>query len=253
MTPMPSLPELITTVEADADSTEPLSRLAVAATAGTELSSTTDVLIGHFVEQARSAGHTWVEISGVLGVSKQAVHKRFASAAPDLSALTGELDRFTKRTLGVLRAAEDIASASQTAPIDSGQILLAMYAEPASIATTILTTRGITRDQVAEAYGAATSHGSVDTPTTFTLPHKGRDGGPKPTFGTDAVALLAGSLQAALSLGHNYIGTEHLLLAAHQSPTIAGRLLDKVGLHREDVDTAVEAALVRHVAARSGT
>ena len=37
-----------------------------------------DDLLDHFVEECRSTGLSWSEISGVLGVSKQAAHKRFS-------------------------------------------------------------------------------------------------------------------------------------------------------------------------------
>ncbi|HZO64230.1 MAG TPA: ATP-dependent Clp protease ATP-binding subunit, partial [Kribbellaceae bacterium] len=78
MTPGPNLQELIDTIRADAGSGDALDELAAASATVTELSMTGDAALGYFVDRARGAGHSWVEISGVLGVSKQAAHKRFA-------------------------------------------------------------------------------------------------------------------------------------------------------------------------------
>lgn len=44
------------------------------------------------------------------------------------------------------------------------------------------------------------------------------------------------SLREALSLGHNYIGTEHILLAlVREEEGVAGRLLESLGLDRQKV------------------
>ena len=80
MTPGPDLQQLITTIKADAGSDDELRQLATAATTIGELTSTGDAALGFFVDRARGAGKSWVEISAVLGVSKQAAHKRFADS-----------------------------------------------------------------------------------------------------------------------------------------------------------------------------
>ena len=77
MTPAPTLQELIQTVLADTRSGDPLRQLGQAAQTAGELEDVTDSLLGHFVDRARRAGRSWSEISSVLGVSKQAAHKRF--------------------------------------------------------------------------------------------------------------------------------------------------------------------------------
>ena len=80
MTPPPTLQELIDTVRQDAGSDQPLDQLVTAAAAAAQLEETTDALLGHFVDRCRRDGRSWSEISAALGVTKQAVHKRFASA-----------------------------------------------------------------------------------------------------------------------------------------------------------------------------
>jgi hypothetical protein len=54
-----------------------------------ELEETGDALLGHFVERCREQGLPWSQISAALGVSRQAVHKRFAPSSV-LSRLTAE-------------------------------------------------------------------------------------------------------------------------------------------------------------------
>jgi hypothetical protein len=59
---------------------------------------------------------------------------------------------------------------------------------------------------------------------------------------------LQGSLKAALRLGHNYIGTEHLLLGVLYADDAAGQAVIALGL---TVDAA-EAALAREFEIRKG-
>src|SRR2546427_12775575 len=101
MTPGPDLQQLINTIKADAGSDAELEQLATAAATISELTTTSDAALGFFVDRARGAGKSWVEISAVLGVSKQAAHKRFA----DSLAARPALSRFTDRTKAVVEAA----------------------------------------------------------------------------------------------------------------------------------------------------
>lgn len=45
-----------------------------------ELRAEADDLVGYFVDEARRAGYSWTEIGTSLGVTKQAVRKRFGSS-----------------------------------------------------------------------------------------------------------------------------------------------------------------------------
>ncbi|WP_433757327.1 hypothetical protein [Nocardia sp. CA-135398] len=47
-----------------------------------------DQLLDYFVDQARSAGTSWVEIGARLGVSRQAAQKRFAPRVAERHAAT---------------------------------------------------------------------------------------------------------------------------------------------------------------------
>lgn len=72
-----SLSSLIAEVEATSPTPEPLAMLATAAATVEEVNDNADALLSHFVDRTRRAGHSWTEIGRALGVTKQAVRKRF--------------------------------------------------------------------------------------------------------------------------------------------------------------------------------
>lgn len=146
MTPAPNLQEIIDTIRRDAGSDYPLDQLATASATVNLLSETGDAALGYFVDRARGAGHSWVEISAVLGVSKQAAHKRFA-----VSWTRPVLDRFTERTQRVIAAASGIALEHNHAYIGTEHLLLALYRYPGGIAFRILHDLGLEEDAARDA------------------------------------------------------------------------------------------------------
>lgn len=71
-----SLDALISHVEESA--TQPLAQLSEAATTAQSLGEIGDSLMTHFVDRCRRSGATWQEIGEHLGVTRQAVQKRYA-------------------------------------------------------------------------------------------------------------------------------------------------------------------------------
>src|SRR5262245_20403228 len=138
MTPPPTLQELIDTVQRDAHTDDPIDQLAVAAMTASDLEQTTDALLGHFVDRCRRAGRSWSEISAALGVTKQAVHKRFAGPLAERLVPASErgpaFERFTMRARNVLKAAAASADAYDHPVIGTGDLLLGLYTEPEGIA-----------------------------------------------------------------------------------------------------------------------
>ena len=226
MTPAPNLQEIIDTIRRDAGSDNPLDQLATASATVNQLSETGDAALGYFVDRARGAGHSWVEISAVLGVSKQAAHKRFA-----VSWTRPVLDRFTDRTQRVIAAASGIALEHNHGYIGTEHLLLALYTEPEAIATKILLAHEITAEAITAAVreivpdGDETVHG-------------------EPPFTPRASHVLQGAVEVAVDMGHNYVGTEHLLLALYRYPGgIAVRVLRDLGLEEDAAGDAVVDAL----------
>src|SRR5690349_1686763 len=131
MTPGPMLQELIAAVEADAGGGDDLARLGTAARVAADLEDVADGTLTHFVDQCRRNGRSWAEISRALGVTKQAVHKRFSS--------TPTLERFTLRAKGALTGAADSARRLGHNYVGTEHVLLGLFAEPDGIAAKVLT------------------------------------------------------------------------------------------------------------------
>jgi hypothetical protein len=208
MAPAPALTDLIASVEADAGSDEPLARLATASATAAELTDTSDALIGHFVERCRAAGHTWAEISGSLGVTRQAAHKRYSAMPRDLS-------RWTERAKAALASSIDAARGLGHAFVGTEHLLLGLF-PPGGIGATILAEHGLTEESVAQQVVAHTPIGEA--------------GPAEPPFTPLAAQALGGALSEAVAMGHNYIGTEHLLLALFgQADGLAAQILADAG------------------------
>jgi hypothetical protein len=208
MAPAPPLTDLIATVQADAAAADPLTRLATASATAAELTETADALVSHFVDQCRSAGLTWAEISQALGVSKQAAHKRYTGAPRDLS-------RFTERAKAAIGSALDAARGLGHPFVGTEHVLLGLF-PPGGIAATLLAESGLTEQAVAEAVAAHTSRAAA--------------GPAEPPFTPRAAEVFGGALSEAIALGHNYIGTEHLVLALFRDEEgVAARILTDAG------------------------
>jgi ATP-dependent Clp protease ATP-binding subunit ClpA len=168
-----------------------------------------------------------VEISSVLGVSKQAAHKRFAVSWTSQPAF----DRYTERTRIVVEAAADVARGRNNGFIGTEHLLLAFFTQPACLAAELLVAQGITEQRVSEEVGALVPVGD-ETPAG------------KPPFTPRAYHTLQGAVAEALELGHNYIGTEHLLLAFYRdSGGVAAKVLEKLGLDADAARNGVVEAL----------
>jgi ATP-dependent Clp protease ATP-binding subunit ClpA len=227
MTPAPSLQELIDTVRADTPGNDPIDRLAQASRTVSELEDVADALLGHFVDQCRRRGRSWSEISAALGVSKQAAHKRFSTmAAP-------AFDRFTPRARAVLGGAAAEARSLGCGHVGTEHLLLALFEPPESVAAQMLAGAGISRSACEERVRSRTEKSSP---------------GPKGElpYTPSAMEVLRGSVEEALRLGHNYVGTEHLLLALFRDPDDpVAETLAAVGAGYDDMKQRLTEAIAR--------
>jgi ATP-dependent Clp protease ATP-binding subunit ClpA len=266
MTPPPTLQELIDTVRLDAGTDDPIGQLAVASVTASDLEQTTDALLGHFVDRCRRAGRSWSEISAALGVTKQAVHKRFAGPiAERLTAATGRptFERFTQRARDALSAAADAAAASGHREIGTGHLLLGLYAVPDGIAAKALLGMQVSREHVENAVREAWAHpaGARDEPMSeggATGERAGTEGtaaeneelagaaGAYRRMSPGARTALLDAVVVALEFGHNYIGTEHILLALYRDPdSLAARVLTEAGAERSEAQDRIAKLLRR--------
>jgi ATP-dependent Clp protease ATP-binding subunit ClpA len=224
--PIP-LDNLIAYVKAMHLTADPLENLSDAVKVATALDEQSDALIGYFVDQARRSGAPWSEIGASMGVSKQAVQKRFV-ARTDMSDLVpkeGLFSRFTIRARHVVASARRIAQSAESSNTTTAHLTVALLVEPDGIAAIALHDLGIADAQLLEAFGiphiALENQGDVpegDVP-----------------FDDASKEALRESLKAALRLGHNYIGTEHILLGVLRA---GGELAEKLEALGIDADSA---------------
>ena len=201
MTPTPNLQDLVKTVRDEAANNDPLGQLRVAAELSVDLSTLGDQLLDHFVSQCRQSGMSWAEISTALGVSKQAAHKRFTGSVP-------RFERFTDKARTVVLGAVEQARALGHASVGTEHLLLAIFEPADSLAALALKRLDVRRDAVLELV-LRRSPGKPEQPTGM-IP-----------FDDHAKDVLRGAVDEALNLAHNYIGTEHLLLALLGKPEYA--------------------------------
>ena len=240
----PRLDDLIDLVHATAASDDPIDELEAAATLKSDLDEVTDALLGHFVDQARRAGRSWSQIGAALGVTKQAAQQRHTTtesvARQLLSRLVpkgwggrGFMARFTDRAKSAVAAAQEAARALGHNYIGTEHLLLGLFAQPEGIAAKVLAGAGIDRAAV-EAKVLDIVGRCSDTPRGH-IP-----------FTPRAKQSLELALREALQLGHNYIGTEHILLGLlREEQGLAAETLTGFGLTLETARAEVIRLLVR--------
>jgi len=195
------LDDLITTIKQAHPGV--LDQLVDAVLAAEHLGEVADHLIGHFVDQARRSGASWTDIGKSMGVTKQAAQKRFVprpEAAP-LDPRQG-FGRFTPRARNAVVAAQHAAHDAGAAEITPDHLLTGLLGDPGALATLLLHRQHVDTDALRAAAAPAPS----DPPAQATSPELIPFSGP-------ARKALELTFREALRLGHNYIGTEHLLLA----------------------------------------
>lgn len=205
-----------------------LDQLADAVLAAEHLGEIADHLIGHFVDQARRSGASWTDIGKSMGVTKQAAQKRFVPRA-EPTTLDPEqgFRRFTPRARGAVVAAQNAAHDAGNSEITPDHLLLGLLSDSAALATVLLHLQQVDTEAL---------RGAVELPAA---------GGEAPDlipFSGPARKVLELTFREALRLGHNYIGTEHLLLALLELEEGAGPL-NRAGVDKDRVDTDLIAAL----------
>lgn len=205
-----------------------LDQLTDAVLAAESLGEIADHLIGHFVDQARRSGASWTEIGKAMGVTKQAAQKRFV-LKPEATSLDPEqgFSRFTPRARNAVVAAQNAAHQAGNSQITPDHLLLGMLSDPAALATAVLRVQQIDTGALAR---------SVELP-----PRTGEPPALIP-FSGPARKVLELTFREALRLGHNYIGTEHLLLALLELEDGAGPL-HRAGVDRNRVEADLSTAL----------
>ena len=209
-----------------------LDQVSAAVRISEHLGELSDHLIGHFVDQARKTGASWTEIGQSMGVTKQAAQKRFVPKASDLGDLLSgafpqepiKYSRFTDRAKRVVVAAvEEGAIKRRHDRVLPEHLILGLLYEQEGLAARAITALGVSPDAARAAIGAVRPAAMPDEATPGHIP-----------FDSRAMKVLELTLREALALGHNYIGTEHILLGLlEEEESLGGGTLAGLGITKE--------------------
>ncbi|MGH9022882.1 MAG: Clp protease N-terminal domain-containing protein [Acidimicrobiia bacterium] len=181
----------------------PLDQLADAVLAADHLGDLADHLVGHFVDQARRSGASWTDIGKSMGVTKQAARKRFVPKVPgetsDLDASQG-FSRFTDRARKVVVSSQEEARAAGNDEITPAHLILGLLSESEALAARALVAQCVPPNVLRRAASAALPPPAEEVPGLI-------------PYDAGARKALELTFREALRMGHNYIGTEHILLA----------------------------------------
>lgn len=199
------LDDLIAYVRAMSPDGGPLQHLADAMRVSEYLGDVADHLIGHFVDQARRAGASWTDIGRGMGVTKQAAQKRFVPRET-----ASAFSRFTDRARRVVTTAQEEAALAGNAEVLPAHVVHALARDPEGLAGRCMVALGLSMDDAVRA--ARENFGPAGTPAEHV------------PFSAQTKRLLELTTREALRLGHNYVGTEHMLLGllADENPVLAG-------------------------------
>jgi ATP-dependent Clp protease ATP-binding subunit ClpA len=140
-------------------------------------------------------------------------------------------ERFTERARKVVVLAQEEARSFDHGHIGTEHILLGLLCVQDGLAARVLATTGITVDAVRGKVGQLVGDG--DEASHGQIP-----------FTPRAKKVLELSLREALAVGHNYIGTEHILLGlVRENDGVAARILLELGADSHRVHDEVLEAL----------
>ncbi|MFJ9597282.1 Clp protease N-terminal domain-containing protein [Streptomyces virginiae] len=222
--------------------TDPLEQLSGAVVAAEALGDVADHLIGHFVDQARRSGASWTDIGRSMGVTRQAAQKRFVPKADKEGA--GGLDpnagfgRFTPRARNVVVTAQNEARAAGNTEIRTEHLVLGLMSEADGLAGLVLRAQEVSPDDVRAAATAALPPAQAELPALV-------------PFDASAKKALELTFREALRLGHDFVGTEHILLALLELENGEG-LLSGLGLDKAAAEATVNEALASVLGGEDG-
>ena len=214
-----------------------LDQLSDAVLAADHLGEVADHLIGHFVDQARRAGASWTEIGRSMGVTKQAAQKRFVPKAGESSDLDPSqgFGRFTPRARSIVVTSQNEARERGHAEIGPEHLVLGLLGEPEGLGARALVAQGVSPEAVRRAVTGSLPEASGELPALI-------------PFDARARKALELTFREALRMGHNYVGTEHVLLALLELEDGAG-LLTSLGVDKAAAEAWVAEAVARAAAA----
>ena len=186
------------------------------------------------VDQARASGASWSQIGAAMGVSKQAAQKRFVAREDELAPEGKTFSRFTPRARASVAAAGQLAAAGGADAVDGAHLAAGLLLDPDGLAAHVVQRLEVSDGQyyLALGVGPAPDRADPDPPALREL-----------QFTASCRGALKEALKAALRLGHNYIGTEHLLLGVTAGRSAVAERLAAVGLQPTLIESALAVEL----------
>jgi Clp amino terminal domain, pathogenicity island component len=195
-----TLDTLISQVRAGLETAPALDRLSRAVDLAAHVAELGDNLVGHYVDEARQEGVSWSDIGTRLGVSRQAVQKRFIPADDPRGERAPFWERATEELRATVDEAREEARRRRKTYLGTEHLLLALIARE--------------RDPAAEALAACGA-----PPATLRAAVDGRVGIPageplpdETPFTRLALTALRHSSREALRAGSETVETGHLAL-----------------------------------------
>jgi len=145
--------------------------------------------------------------------------------------MASRFEKFSERARRVLTLAQEEAQNLNHSYIGTEHILLGLLREEEGVAAKVLTNLGISLSKVRSGVEFIIGHG--EKPSTGEIGLTPR-----------AKRVIELAIDEARNLGHNYIGTEHLLLGLlHEGGGVASGVLDSFGINLEQVRSETQRIL----------
>lgn len=194
----------------------------------------TEAIVNHRL--TRRAGASWTDIGVSMGVTKQAAQKRFTPRNPgtadDLDPNQG-FNAFTPRARTAVAAAHTAAKTAQNAEVTPVHLMLGVLEDRESLASVLIEQEGVDPAALGDELQKRLPSAVDEVPALIPFDSAARKG-------------LELTFRQALRLGHDYVGTEHILLALLETEGGSG-LLSEAGLDTESLEdrlTELLAAMV---------
>ncbi len=225
-----SLADLIARLDEELPDSSELNRVTEARLRAQTLSDLGEQLIDHYVSKAKRTGASWTEIGDAIGVSKQAAQQRHT---PNAFAGFTDLNRHS------IVLAQEAARTHRHDSIGTEHLLLGLLGEPRGLAHALLVAKAgseqLARDAVEDVLPPA-----GEKPPRGHIP-----------FRPESKEAIEQALRSAAGLGHDWVGTEHLLLGLiRTADSPAARILHGLGLTPDELRASVTTAITERRAAR---
>ncbi|MFI9389621.1 Clp protease N-terminal domain-containing protein [Streptomyces bauhiniae] len=216
-----NLADLIARLDEELPEGSDLAHISEARLRAQTLSDLGDQLIDHYVSKAKRSGASWTEIGDAIGVSKQAAQQRHAPTP---------FERFTNLNRHGIVLAQEAARTHKHDSIGTEHLLLGLLGEPQGRAYEALVAKAGSEQRVRDAVAEV-------LPPAGTKALRGHI-----AFREESKAAIEGARDAAAELGHDWVGTEHMLLGlirVEGSP--AAQILRELGFTPEELRETVAA------------